>query len=411
MIEKLIKDDSIAKTIFSHSNEGLIISDGNGEIRYANPKALEMFGYEYDTLIGERVEILVPDNLKHKHVHNRKDYEKAPSNRFMGVGRHLLGKNKDGRTFPIEISLSPFHFQDHNYVLSFISNITKRKEQEDKVSEMVHALDKSSKELQLLNISLEAKVNERTLELAETIKKLQESQKATEKALEREKEVNSLKSKFISTASHEFRTPLATIISSLSLIEQYQSKPEKQAKHFTRITNSVDYLLKILNDMLTIEKTDVIETNFTREELDFIEAINQIITDLKPAIKDQQSIVFEHPASVKAISNEYLFRNVMVNLVGNAIKYSKADGEVIIKITETKDAIRLKVKDNGIGIPKAEQVHVFDRFYRSSNSVATDGTGLGLYIVKKNIDVLGGTINFESEENQGTIFSVTIPKN
>jgi len=410
MIERLIKNDSIADIIFSYSNEGLVITNGDGIIRYANPKALEMFKYENSELLGQAVEILVPDNLRKNHVHNRRNYEKAPSNRFMGAGRHLLGKTKDNTTFPIEISLSPFQFENHNYVLSFIANISTRKEQEDKLNDTVRALDKSSKELQQLNRDLEAKVNERTLELAESIKKLQESQRATEKALEREKEVNSLKSKFISTASHEFRTPLGTILTSLSLIEQHDGNPEKQSKHFKRVEKSVNYLLRILNDLLTIEKTEVMEDNFTTEWIDLVEVTSQIVDDLKSTTKEKQSISFEHPSKVETKSNEYLYRNAMTNLIGNAIKYTDKGGIIIIKLTDKKDHISILVQDNGMGIPIADQANIFERFYRSGNTVSTDGTGLGLHIVKKNLELLKGSIRFESTEGEGSTFFITIPK-
>lgn len=411
MIERLIKNDSIADIIFSYSNEGMIISNSKGSIRYANPKALDMFKYEFEELMGKTIEILVPENLRKEHARNRTNYEKAPTNRYMGAGRHLLGRTKDNTTFPIEISLSPFQFEGEKYILSFIANISKRKEQEDKVNEMVRALDNSSKELHKLNKSLEEKVEGRTLELADSIKKLKESQKATEKALEREKEVNSLKSNFVSTASHEFRTPLGTILTSLSLIKQWDGKPEKQDKHYKRIESSVDYLLRILNDLLTIEKTDVYETSYAKEEIDLVEITNQVINDLKSTTNQKQSISFEHPSKIKLTSNDYLFRNVMSNLIGNAIKYTKDDGIIIVKISENKNDVSILVEDNGMGIPKADQNNIFEQFYRSENTVSTVGTGLGLYIVKRNLQLINGSIRFESEEQIGSKFFVTIPKN
>jgi len=410
MLERLIKNDSIADIIFSYSNEGMIISDGFGKIQYANPKALEMFKYEYDELLGKTIEILVPENLRNHHKGNRTNYEQSPSNRFMGAGRHLLGRSKDNSTFPVEISLSPFQFEGQKYILSFIANISKRKEQEDKLNEMVRALDHSSKELHKLNKHLEEKVDERTLELAESIKKLKDSQNATEKALEREKQVNSLKSNFVSTASHEFRTPLGTILTSLSLIKQWDGKPDKQDKHFKRIESSVDYLLRILNDLLAIEKSDVMETSYAKEEIDLVDITNQVINDLKSTSHQKQSISFEHPSKIKLTSNDYLIRNIMSNLIGNAIKYTKEDGIIIVKITENKNGISILIQDNGMGIPIADQPNIFEQFYRSGNTVSTVGTGLGLYIVKKNLELINGSIRFESEEKVGSKFFVNIPK-
>jgi len=408
MIKELLEKESIAKIIFAYSNEGIMVTFEDGKIAYANPKALEMFGYEYGQLIDKKVEILLPDNLKDKHIHYRKEFAQNPSNRAMGEGRHLLGKTFDGNTFPIEISLSPFNYENENYVLCFISNISKRKEQEDKLNETVKALDFSSRELQRLNKDLEDKVAERTIELADTIKKLKQSQNETEKALEKEKELNSLKSKFISTASHEFRTPLATILTSVSLIKNYANNDEKREKHYTRIASSVGYLTKILDDLLTIEKTEDSQIQFSKEDVELVDCIDQIIEDLKENLKENQQIIFEHQEKINLKINEYLLRSVITNLLNNALKYSGEGSNIVIKSKKQRGNILIEVKDNGIGIPEEDQNHIFERFYRSNNTAATQGTGLGLYIVKKNTELLAGEITFESELNKGTTFLLTL---
>ncbi len=317
MIEKLIHTDSIAKTIFSYSNEGLFIAGGDGSIRYVNPKGLEMFGYAYEELINQKVEVLVPHSLKAKHVANRREFSKNPSNRSMGMGRHLLGLHKDGNTFPIEVSLSPFTYEGHDYVLAFISNITKRKEQEDQLNEMVSALDKSSKDLQQLNRNLEEKVNERTLELAETIRKLKDSQEATEKALLPEMEVTSMKSKFISTASHEFRTPLSTILSSATLIERYQGV-EQQAqrkRHVNKIKNNVLNLNMILNGFLSLEKMEegVIKNKPSKTNVtEFINEISEETESLKQSNQDLKVILNHQMDTVNV--DPFLMKNIIINL-------------------------------------------------------------------------------------------------
>lgn len=411
MIEKAILQDSIAKIIFSNSNEGLIITNGNGVIRYANPRALKMFGYAYDELVGNPVETLVPRNLHSKHVKMRKGFEKKPDNRPMGAGMNLLGQKKDGTTLPIEISLSPFEHEGEKYVLSFISNITKRKTQEERVKKMLVELDVSSKKLQNLNKNLEDKVNERTLELAETIKKLQESEQEIQEALKREKEVNALKSKFITTASHEFRTPMSTIMSSLSLIKAYSNAPDKQERHFERIQKSVNYLLNILNDLLTIEKTELAEGLVEKEEINLVDMVNELINDLIPVYNQPDQVVkVNAPKSLWLESNEYYLRNILVNIIGNAMKFSGPKGNIEIVLKDGQDSVSIEVSDDGIGIPKEDQENIWKRFYRAHNTTQTDGTGLGLYIAFKNTELLNGSLSLESELNKGTTFYIKLPK-
>lgn len=410
MIEDQIQNDSLANLIFANSSEGLLITNGNGKIRYANPKVLSMFGYEYDQLVGQPIEILVPRNIHSKHIRLREGFEKSPSNRPMGVGSHLLGQHFNGKTFPVEVSLSPFVHKGDKYVLSFVTDISIRKLQEEKLKNTFNELDKSSTELKNLNRDLEAKVNERTLELADSIKKLQKSEKELHDALVREKEVNALKSKFISTASHEFRTPMATILSSLSLIESYQGSPVKQEKHFLRIRKSVDYLLKILKDLLTIEKTETSDGRFETEDISINDIVHDVINDLIPVYnKPNQKININYKENIVFISNEYYLRNVLINIIGNALKFSGSDGVIDITLSKVANEIIIKVQDDGIGIPEHEQKNIWERFYRGNNTTQTDGTGLGLYIAKKNTEILKGSISFESTVNKGTIFIIKLP--
>ena len=168
--------------------------------------------------------------------------------------------------------------------------------------------------------------------------------------------------------------------------------------------------MRILNDLLAIEKSDVMETSYAKEEIDLVDITNQVINDLKSTSHQKQSISFEHPSKIKLTSNDYLIRNIMSNLIGNAIKYAKEDGIIIVKITENKNGISILIQDNGMGIPIADQPNIFEQFYRSGNTVSTVGTGLGLYIVKKNLELINGSIRFESEEKVGSKFFVNIPK-
>lgn len=230
-------------------------------------------------------------------------------------------------------------------------------------------------------------------------------------ALEKEKELNELKSRFVSMASHEFRTPLSTILSSVTLIEKYREEKdeEKRKKHIYRIKSGINNLTGILNDFLSIDKLEEgkISAVFSKNNINDIGL--ELTEEMQAMTKLGQEIHYSHCSDEKYFfTDKQILRNILINLLSNAIKYS--DENKIIEFTTAinKNELIFKVKDNGIGIPFQEQEHLFDRFFRATNATNIQGTGLGLNIVKKYLDIIDGTIGFESKENEGTSFTIKL---
>lgn len=242
-----------------------------------------------------------------------------------------------------------------------------------------------------------------------------ESKKELEKSLEKEKELNELKSRFVTTASHEFRTPLATILSSSSLIEKYNEKEDepKRRKHLQRIQSSVNNLIEILNDFLSIGKLEEGVIRNKPEPLQVNDFVGGVVDGNRAILKKDQKVNYHHiDGNHNAEADLQMFKNVILNLLSNAAKYSN-EGQTIDITTEVipglAEMIELKVKDHGIGIPDKDQPHLFERFFRAKNAMNIEGTGLGLNIVKKYVELMHGSISFISTLGEGTEFTVRIP--
>jgi PAS domain S-box-containing protein len=238
-------------------------------------------------------------------------------------------------------------------------------------------------------------------------------EKKLEFNLIKERELNEMKSRFVSMASHEFRTPLTTINSSAGLILRYNEKKDtdKIVKHILRIKNSVRNLTSILNDFLSLEKLESGKIDTVLSECDLISIINETIEDLSEVSKKDQSILFNGPKYLRILSDPQLIKNIVLNLLSNAIKYSSEDSDIEVAIDDQEDKVVLKVIDQGIGIPDLDQKSMFDRFFRAGNVTNIEGTGLGLNIVNRYLSLLGGDISFTSKEGEGTTFFITLPKN
>ncbi|MEQ1799756.1 MAG: PAS domain S-box protein, partial [Lacibacter sp.] len=245
-------EGKLFETLFNHASIGIIVVNSAAEITLVNNFALFQFGYTSSSeLKGKKIEVLIPGRFHHKHVGQRDGYIHKPNNRPMGIGLDLFAKKKDGSEFPVEVSLGNYEFEDNKFVVAFVNDITKRKEIEQEIIRM--------------NEELEQKVEDRTITLRDTVEKLnlqieetEEKDKELVEALNREKELGELKSRFVSVASHEFRTPLSTVLSSIYLLQKYTTTDDqpKREKHIQRIISSVNLLTDILNDFLSVGKIE-----------------------------------------------------------------------------------------------------------------------------------------------------------
>ena len=239
-------------------------------------------------------------------------------------------------------------------------------------------------------------------------KKIEEEIK---KSLEREKELNELKSRFVAMASHEFRTPLSSVLSSASLLEKYTTteQQDKREKHINRIKSSVKNLTGILNDILTLSKVEEGMIEVLKEEVEVADFCKELCEEVEAIADKGQKIVFSHKGANAFRTDSKLLKNIVFNLLSNAVKYSYDNGQIDLICVVLPTELNLKVIDNGIGIPENEQEKMFERFFRAANVTNIQGTGLGLNIVKKYVELLEGSITFTSIPEQGTEFTIVIP--
>ncbi|HNB82244.1 MAG TPA: PAS domain-containing sensor histidine kinase [Chitinophagaceae bacterium] len=408
-----VEKHRLLEALFEKVTESIVVCDTEGRIVIVNPAAEKLFGYSFEEIEGNRVEILIPDRFSKEHSAHRNHYSESPSPRAMGTGRDLFAIRKNGSEFPVEISLSPLRSGNEMYFIAFIIDITKRKEIEREVLEKQRALEKLTGELRIINEKLETKVDDRTKVLREALFELERSKNELSQALAQEKELNELKSRFLSMASHEFRTPLTAILSSASILEEYQGNEsfEKKEKHLRRIKNAVHNLNDILSDFLSITKIEEGKVLAHLQPVALNEFCNEVVSDLKPLLKEGQQLQLHHQGPYEIRSDKKLLRNILINLVSNAIKFSPAGKHIQIFCEVGTENLSLKVSDEGMGISKEDQKHLFERFFRGGNAVNIQGTGLGLNIVANYVELLNGQIRFESVPGSGTTFIIELPLN
>lgn len=399
------QQDRLYAAIFNTVIDGVITISERGVIQTVNPAAAGLFGYTSAEMMGQKVNMLMPEPHQTDHDQYLHNYKTTGVKKIIGVGREVRGKKKDGTEFPFRLAISEVHLSTGRIFTGIIHDLTEQKKAEKRILE--------------INDQLEQRVADRTEELSNVVNKLIQTNRELEKkelelvqALDKERELSELKSRFVTTASHEFRTPLSTILSSASLIARYTEPEtiEKRNKHINRIKSSVKNLTGILNDFLSLSKLEEGKVESQVHDFNLVELCGEVIEHIGTTLKKDQQIIFINEIKTENVhADERSIRNVMNNLLSNASKYSAEGKKIIFKISSNDKAIRFSVKDNGIGIPKEEQQHLFSRFFRANNVSNIQGTGLGLNIVKRYLDLMDGTIEFESEEGEGTKFRVSVP--
>jgi PAS domain S-box-containing protein len=360
------------------------ITDQKGIIKHANDNFCEISKYSREELLGQDHRII------NSGYHSKEFIRNLWVTIANGKTWHgeIKNKAKDGVYYWVDTTIIPFlDNKGRPYQhLAICNDITARKQVEEQI--------------QKINQELEQKVKDRTLELTH--------------ALEREKALSEMKSRFVSTASHEFRTPLSTILSSLALLEHY-SAPEHEAKkrkHFERIESSVKNLTDILDRFLSLEKLEQGRVEVNAVDFNLCEFVKEITEEMEETAKrNNLHIRFSYTGTEDVCQDKKILRNVLLNLISNALKYSRKDKEIFVDVVEKDGQVTISVKDKGIGIPEDAQIELFSKFFRASNAMNIQGTGLGLSIVKKYVELLNGTIHFTSKINEGTTFVVSFPGN
>jgi len=293
----------------------------------------------------------------------------------------------NGESNWIRWELSPWYSSSNEIggIILCTEDITKRK--------------RTELELQKVNNNLEKIILENTQELIES--------------LHREKEFSELKSRFVSTASHEFRTPLTAILSSAFLIETYNTteQEEERKRHIERIKSSVRNLSDILNDFLSLDKLEQGIVTINRESFDLSAFLENVVDEVSGLLKEEQQIILSYYGINDIILDKVILKSILLNLLSNSIKYSNTHTNIYLTAEVINNFISISVKDEGIGIPKEEQNKLFNRFFRAKNVLSIQGTGLGLNIAKKYVALLNGNITFHSTHYVGTTFTVTFPRN
>lgn len=411
---QLAKEKIKFEALFEYASLGILVVNEKAEIILANAFLLSQFGYSSTSeVLGKKIELLIPNRFHHFHVHDRNDYIATPQRRPMGLGMDLFAAKKDGSEFPVEVSLNNYEAGGESFVIAFVSDITKRKEIENATLQQKEELAFINKKIEEFNNDLEKQVALRTSQLQETLTQLEISKEELQRAFSKEKDLGDLKSRFVSMASHEFRTPLSTILSSASLVSKYikEDEQDKRDKHINRIKSAVNNLTDILNDFLSIGKIEDGKVVAHYALFDIKELVATVCNEIGSMAKKGQQIVYHHRGSQMVQLDISLLRNVMNNLLSNAIKFSPENSIIEVNSELNDTHILLTVKDSGIGISAEDKQHLFERFFRGANVINIQGTGLGLHIVERYVELMNGNIECKSELEKGTSFLISFDVN
>lgn len=377
---ELERVNTFLNNIWNHAGAMIIVCDKKGIIQFFNPAAEMALGYDAADMLNTTplVSLHMPQELEARAIDLSKELGKdvpADFSVFAALNSLQHGNNeewhyvrKDGSTFYVSL------------------NVTALKDSRgDITSYLAIAIDISEK------------------------KKAEEELRAT---LKKEMELNELKSRFVSMASHEFRTPLSSVLSSAYLLSKYTTTEEQpqRDKHIQRIVSSVTSLTDILNDFLSVGKIEEGNIRAKYSEYDVNEQVADVIQGVQHMLKKEQHITYCHLGNNIVSLDSSMMKHIITNLLSNAIKFSPEGSDIELTTEMNGDVFILSVKDNGIGIPAEDQENLFKRFFRSSNVTNIQGTGLGLHIVSKYAELMNGSIECLSEEGKGTKFTITFSR-
>ena len=351
------------RELFNSTSEAYIVTNITGEIQTANPATSTMLNISPNHLTGKPL----PGFVAESHRQAFRTKLKQVNQSSPSIAWEVQLQPRHSESFPAAIAVSPI--RDNQGKLTglrwLISDIRHRQQAE-----------------------------------------------ALRQELTEQQELSELKSRFLSTVSHEFRTPLTTILSSSEMLERYSDRlsPERKAVHFQKISQCVDYMTQLLEDILIYSKADAEKLEFNPTLVDLSEFCHNLVDELHLEAANQQRIRFKcNEDGICGKFDPKLLRQIVSNLLTNALKYSPKGDPVEFELNREENQAILLVRDRGIGIPANDQIHLFEPFHRAQNTGTIHGTGLGLAIVKKAVDLHQGTISVQSQIDIGTTFTINLP--
>ena len=365
-----MKNTQAAAGLLEAAPDAMIATSKDGVILLMNRQAELLFGYGRDELVGQPVEVLVPERYAGRHAAHRSAYGDNAAMRPMGVGLELFARRRDGSEIPVEISLSPVQTSDGVIYAAAIRDASERKEAE---------------------------------------RRLQEALEAERTATEQLRTLDALKDEFLSIVSHELRTPLTSIAGFAELILTQELDDETERTLLERIRANAGEMGRMVDQLLAYSRLEAGRVEVQPIELDVAAAIAEIVANQTGGLSGHEVEVDVEP-SLTAMADPAALERVLGNLLSNAAKFSPVAQPITVSARRDGDEVVVSVRDRGVGIAPAEQPRIFERFYQASaTSRTTKGTGIGLSIAVRYIEMQGGRIWVESEPGQGSTFSFSLP--
>jgi two-component system, LuxR family, sensor kinase FixL len=360
------------QTVVDTVVDGIFVADEKGMIESVNPAFCEIFSYQPETIIGKSVQMLMTEMYGQQYISYIRRHRSVNSRRYAEVGHEVTGVRRNGDTFPLYMAMSRAFVGNRWIFTGIVQDLTPRKRMEHEI------LEREKLQIQL----------------------------------DKEREVSELKNRFMSMISHELRTPLSVIQLSSDFLRRYADRMTAVDKEeaISTIQTQVKHLENMVDDVSALSRAEALDMDIRTETIDLLDLCRDVVANAQMLANDTHKIHFNgSPMCAPMVGDTKLLRQAFSNLLSNAVKYSDPRTNVYFTIKCHREMVEVSVRDEGIGIPEEDQPKLFQPFHRASNVEARQGTGLGLAVTKRAIELHGGTIDFKSKANRGTVFTIKLP--